>query len=53
MYKGAGILFSKKVDSKQFISLGKRTIRPQEGYWSVPGGGLDIRILYCFNPENF
>jgi 8-oxo-dGTP pyrophosphatase MutT (NUDIX family) len=43
MYKGAGILFTKRVDSKQLISLGKRTIRPHEGYWSVPGGGLDIR----------
>ena len=43
MFKGAGILFLKKVGSKNFISLGKRTINPHKDYWSVPGGKLDSR----------
>lgn len=43
MFKGAGILFLKKEESKNFISLGKRTINPHKGYWSVPGGKLDYR----------
>ena len=40
-YKGAGILFYKRVGKEVFISLGKRTIRPQKGYWSIPGGKMN------------
>jgi 8-oxo-dGTP pyrophosphatase MutT (NUDIX family) len=41
MFKGAGIMFYKKSNEGQFISLGKRTCRPHRGYWSTPGGKLD------------
>ena len=40
MFKGAGILFVKKEGSQYFVSLGKRTVSPQKGSWSIPGGQM-------------
>ena len=40
MYQGAGILFLKKINGQIYISLGKRTINPQKGFWSIPGGKM-------------
>ena len=43
MYKGAGILFIKKEEKQYFVSLGKRTVSPQKGYWSIPGGRMSVK----------
>jgi 8-oxo-dGTP pyrophosphatase MutT (NUDIX family) len=43
MYRGAGILFVRKEEGKTMVLLGKRTIRPQKNYWSLPGGKMDYR----------
>lgn len=42
MFKGAGILYWKKENEKILISLGKRTVNPHKGYWSVPGGKKEV-----------
>jgi len=49
IYTGAGILFYKKNKDGEFIHLGKRTINPNKGEWSIPGGkkeSKDIDLLY-------
>ena len=40
-YRGAAILFWKKVDGKVFVLLGKRTIKVGYGKWSTFGGGYN------------
>ena len=42
-YKGAGILFYKREGGILSVSLGKRTVRPQKGYWSIPGGKMEAK----------
>ena len=40
-YKGAGIALFQKQDNDYAILLGKRTIKPNKGKWSIPGGGFE------------
>ena len=40
-YKGAGIALFQKQDNDYTILLGKRTIKPKKGKWSIPGGGFE------------
>ena len=40
-YKGAGIALFQKQDNDYTILLGKRTIKPNKGKWSIPGGGFE------------
>lgn len=41
-YKGAGIaLFKKDQNGEYSILLGKRSINPDKGKWSIPGGGYE------------
>lgn len=40
-YKGAGIALFQKQDNDYAILLGKRTINPNKGKWSIPGGGFE------------
>ena len=40
-YKGAGIALFQKRNDVYAILLGKRTISPQKGKWSIPGGGFE------------
>jgi len=47
-YKGAGILFYKREEGNLFISLGKRTVRPQKDYWSIPGGKMEAKDRRSF-----
>ncbi|AEV30156.1 ADP-ribose pyrophosphatase [Sphaerochaeta pleomorpha str. Grapes] len=43
-YHGAGVLlWAKDEDDKMVILLGKRSINPEKGKWSIPGGGWDLR----------
>ena len=47
-YRGAGILFYKREEGNLFISLGKRTVRPQKDYWSIPGGKMEAKDRSSF-----
>lgn len=40
-YKGAGIALFQKQDNDYAILLGKRTIKPNKGKWSIPSGGFE------------
>lgn len=40
-YKGAGIALFQKQDNDYVILLGKRTIKPDKGKWSIPGGRFE------------
>ena len=40
-YKGAGIALFQKQNNDYAILLGKRTIKPNKGKWSIPGGGFE------------
>ena len=40
-YKGAGIALFQKQDNDYAILLEKRTIKPNKGKWSIPGGGFE------------
>ena len=48
MYKGAGILFYKRMKGKTYIFLGKRTINPSKGYWSISGGKISVKDYDSF-----
>lgn len=42
-YHGAGVLlYTKEEQDKTFVLLGRRSIKPGKGKWSIPGGGWDI-----------
>ena len=43
--KGTGIALFFKENSifEYFIFLGKRSIKPGRGKWTIPGGGFEIR----------
>lgn len=40
-YKGAGIALFQKQNNEYAILLGKRTIKPDKGKWSIPGGKFE------------
>jgi ADP-ribose pyrophosphatase YjhB (NUDIX family) len=50
-FKGAGILFYKKIKEDNLILLGKRNVYPELGVWSIPGGKInskeDKNFLEC------
>lgn len=47
-YKGAGIALFKKQNNDYAILLGKRTIKPNKGKWSIPGGGFEKTDISLF-----
>ena len=47
-YKGAGIALFQKQDNDYTILLGKRTIKPNKGKWSIPGGGFEKNDNFFF-----
>lgn len=54
-YKGGGVaLFYKDKHTGEYsILLGKRTIEPGKGKWSIPGGGYEPQDAFymCYSPE--
>lgn len=40
-YKGAGIALFQEQDNEYAILLGKRSINPDKGKWSIPGGRFE------------
>lgn len=47
-YKGAGIALFKKQNNDYAILLGKRTIKPNKGKWSIPGGRFEKSDNFFF-----
>ena len=47
-YKGAGIALFQKQDNDYAILLGKRTIKPNKGKWSIPGGRFEKNDNFFF-----
>lgn len=47
-YKGAGIALLKKQNNDYAILLGKRTIKPNKGKWSIPGGKFEKNDNFFF-----
>lgn len=48
MYEGAGILFFADHKGTRYLLLGRRSHRPQKGYWSIPGGRRSRRDSSLF-----
>ena len=47
-YKEAGIALFKKQNNDYAILLGKRTIKPNKGKWSIPGGEFEKSDNFFF-----
>lgn len=47
-YKGAGIALLKKQNNDYAFLLGKRTIKPDKGKWSIPGGRFEQTDISLF-----